>query len=81
MVKMEDAERIAVDFVKKKKNPQSVNVSSVVPSVPADHWEVKGSYPVQITHGAGSEHFTIEIDKEGNVASYKFEPGFFIAVA
>lgn len=76
----EDAERIAIDFVKKKKNPERITVTSVTPATKQGKWEVKGSYPIKIKNGAGSEKFTIEIDKDGNVFSFKFESGAWFAL-
>jgi hypothetical protein len=68
LVTIEEAESKAVEFVKKKKNVQDIKVSQV--SIPdpqnPDNWQVKGSTP--------SEKFIIEVDEEGTIVAFKFEP-------
>lgn len=73
----EEAESIATDFVNQKKSPEHISISSVIPK--DGIWEIKGSYPVKITNGAGSENFTVEICEDRTIRSYKFEGGGFIA--
>ena len=69
----EEAENIAISFVKKKKDPEIISISSVIPK--DDVWEIKGSYPVKITNGAGSERFTVEVCEDHTILSYTFESG------
>jgi len=71
----EEAEIMAANFVKRKKHSESVTVTSVVPATKKGNWEVKGYYPVKTSHAFGHENFTIEIDKDGEVVSFKFESG------
>lgn len=67
-VDIDQAEKIAVDFVKKKKNIDKVNVSKVtmggVASKP-DDWEIRGS--------TTDETFTILVSGgSGTIISYEF---------
>jgi len=72
-----DARSIATNFVKNEKNPERINVSSVAPK--GKGWIVKGSYPVKIENGSGSNNFIVELDKDGEVVSFDFSGGHFIA--
>jgi hypothetical protein len=75
---MEEAEKIATEFVKTKKPQQKIEVASVEPK--NSGWLVKGSNSSSTPTGSSSEKWTVEI-KDGNIVSYRFEPGFFFAIA
>ena len=73
MVSMEQAERIAIDFVKKRKSIQSIEVNFVKPSKTKGGWLVKGVYKaagIPLPYYSG---FTVKIDKDGNVAAFSLE--------
>jgi hypothetical protein len=72
LIQMEDAKKIATDFISKEKSFNSIHVNSVEPK--GDRWIVKGSIFTKTKHGGGSERWTVEIEGE-TVLSFKFEPG------
>lgn len=80
LVQMKEAEKIAVEFVRKTKGPQNINVNSIEPK--DNGWLLKGSASTSSKDGFYSEKWTITIDTNGKITSYKFEPGgFFLSVA
>ena len=72
LVQMEEAKKIAVDFVKERRKFDSIIVNSVSPK--GDRWIVEGSVYTSTRHGGGSTRWTVEIRGEA-VLSYKFKPG------
>ena len=71
MVSMEEAEKIAIEFIKKKTNPiKPVAIVSARPKE-GNAWTVGGNYVVKIS---GMQNwvfdFSLDIDENGNVTSY-----------
>lgn len=77
LIQMEEAKKIAVDFVQREKNPTSITVGAIEPK--GDVWVVSGSTFTKSKGGGGSERWTIEI-KGKKILSYRFEPGISFAV-
>jgi len=75
---MVEAEKAALDFYKERRNPEKVKVNSCEPL--GEGWRVVGYGSWSAQKSYSSENFTIEIDRTGHIRSYKFEPGFSIAV-
>lgn len=63
MVSLEDVEKIAIDFVSRKRNAQDITVSSIERE--KGTWVAKGYYIKDEEH----KKFAIWIDDEGNVIS------------
>lgn len=72
LIEMEEAKKIAVDFVQKERSPTSITVNSIEPK--GDMWVVSGSIFEKFKGGGSSEKWIIEI-KGKEIISYKFEPG------
>ena len=72
LIQMEEAKKIAVDFISKEKSFHGIHLNSVEPK--GNGWIVKGSIFTKTKHGGGSERWTVEI-KGKNVLSFKFESG------
>jgi hypothetical protein len=66
----QDAESIAVNFVKKKKNVGEVNV--LVAEQKENVWVVRGTCPVDLCGHPWRESFEIQIDPKGNVRTSSF---------
>lgn len=67
---MEEAQRIAVAFIKKRKNPQIVEVSSVEER--DGLWIVRGTCPIDLEGHPWREIFEIRLDKKGKIKSTDF---------
>lgn len=72
LIQMDEAKKIAMNFISKEKSFNSINVNSVEPK--DDGWIVKGSIFIRTKHGGGSERWMVEI-KGKTILSFKFESG------
>ncbi len=63
----ENAQAVAVDYLKKLKSPQTVNVSTVEQK--GEDWEVRGTTPLDLEGHPWAEKFEIVIDIKGKVKS------------
>ena len=72
MVSMEEAEKIAKEFVKKKRNPiRPVDITSVSPDLANPKgWTVRGTYVLKIGMQNWVFMFKLEIDEKGKITSY-----------
>jgi len=77
LIQMEEAKRIAVEFVEREKKGTRIEIASIEPS--GARWIVKGSASESFKEGFSSERWTVEI-RGKDVVSYKFEPSGFFAV-
>lgn len=78
LIQMEEAKKIAIDFVQREKKPTNITVNAIEPK--GDVWIVSGSAFTKFEGGGGSERWTIEI-KGKEILSYRFEPGAWWAIA
>ncbi|MEM2319867.1 MAG: hypothetical protein QXW82_03270 [Candidatus Bathyarchaeia archaeon] len=61
----EEAQSIAIEFVKKRKNTEKVEVASVEQR--GDLWLVRGTCPIDLEGHPWAEKFEIVVDKKGRV--------------
>jgi len=57
----EDAKQIAVQFVRKKKNPENIDVSSVEQE--SSIWIINGEYPIDLEGNPWTERFEVIINR------------------
>lgn len=72
MVTMEEAEKIAREFIKKKTNPiRPVSIVMVNPINGQKTWRVGGNYVIELDSGQNWVFdFSLDIDENGKIASY-----------
>ena len=66
-VSEEDAQKIAVDFLKKRKNKEKVDVVSIEQKDAV--WIIHGTCPIDLEGHPWSERFEVVIDQKGRVKS------------
>jgi hypothetical protein len=66
-VSEEDAQKIAVDFLKKMKNKEKVDVVSIEQK--DAFWIIHGTCPIDLEGHPWSERFEVVIDQKGRVKS------------
>lgn len=66
----EDAQQIAVQFVRKRKNPEKIDVSSVEQNDGV--WIVNGECPIDLEGNPWTERFEVILDKKGQIKSTYF---------
>ncbi|MDH5447818.1 MAG: hypothetical protein OEY24_04470 [Candidatus Bathyarchaeota archaeon] len=71
MVELENAQSIAVDFVKEKKNVKDVTV--IITEQKDGVWIVKGTCPVDLCGHPWRESFEVEIDQKGKIKTSSFK--------
>jgi hypothetical protein len=64
------AQEIAVDFLKKKKSPQKIDVAAVEQS--REDWVIRGTCPIDLEGHPWAERFEVVIDQKGKVKSSFF---------
>ncbi len=69
-VSEEDAQQIAVDFVKKKKKRERIAVSYVEHE--GSVWIIQGTCPIDLEGHPWTERFKVVVDNKGNVTSTNF---------
>jgi hypothetical protein len=77
LVQMEEAQRIAKEFIAQKKEFTNIEITSVEPR--DGLWVVKGSISKSSGMSYGSEKWTVKI-KGKEVIEYDFKPGFACAI-
>lgn len=71
MVELENAQTIAVDFVKEKKNVEDVNV--IITEQKDGVWIIKGTCPIDLCGHPWRESFEVEIDQKGKIKTSSFK--------
>lgn len=71
MVELEDAQYIAVNFVKEKKDVTDVTV--IITEQKDGVWIIKGTCPINLCGHPWRESFEIRIDQKGKVAASNFK--------
>ena len=71
MVDFDNAQSIAVNFVKDKKNV--MNVTVVVTENKDGVWVVKGTCPIDLDGHPWRESFEVVVDQKGNVKTSSFQ--------
>lgn len=66
----DDAQEIAVDFVRKKKNSEDIAVASVEQKDGV--WIINGTCPINLEGHPWTERFEVVIDRKGKVKSMYF---------
>ena len=69
-VSEENAKQIAVDFLRKKRNTENVNVSSVEQK--DDVWIIYGMCPIDLEGHPWTEKFEVIINRKGKIKSTYF---------
>jgi len=69
-VSEEDAKQIVVDFLRKKKNTEKVNVSSVEQKDSV--WIIYGMCPIDLEGHPWTEKFEVIINRKGKIKSTYF---------
>jgi len=71
MVEFEDAQDIAISFVKDKRNVEDVRV--VITEQKDGVWIVRGTCPINLCGHPWRENFEIEIDQKGKITASSFK--------
>jgi hypothetical protein len=71
-VSKESASEIAVDFLKKKKNTEKIDVALVEEQNDGDGWIVRGTCPIDLEGHPWAEKFAVVVDLNGKVKSTDF---------
>jgi hypothetical protein len=66
----EDAQQIAVQFVRKRKNPETIDVFSV--DQEDGVWIINGECPIDLEGNPWTERFEVIIDQKGKIKSADF---------
>jgi hypothetical protein len=69
-VSEEDAKQIAIDFLRKKKNTEEVNVSSVEQKDGV--WIIYGMCPIDLEGHPWTERFEVIVNRKGKIKSSYF---------
>ncbi|MGA3193063.1 MAG: hypothetical protein ABSD73_11225 [Candidatus Bathyarchaeia archaeon] len=69
-ISVESAQQIAIDFLKKRKNTDRVEVSGVDHS--NDIWVVRGTCPIDLEGHPWAERFEVIVDTKGRIKSTTF---------
>jgi hypothetical protein len=69
-INVESAQQIAVDFLKKSKNTDRVEVSGVDHN--KDIWVVRGTCPIDLEGHPWAERFEVTVDTKGRIKSTSF---------
>jgi hypothetical protein len=70
MVELQDAQYIAVSFVKEKKNVDEVNI--IVTEQKQGVWVVKGTCPIDLAGHPWRESFEVIVDPKGKIRDFSF---------
>ena len=69
-VSEKDAQQIAVDFLKKRKNTKKIDVSSIEQKDGV--WIIRGTCPIDLEGHPWAEKFEVVIDQKGRIKSTDF---------
>ncbi len=70
-VTKESVQEIAVDFIKKRKNSQRIDVSTIEQG--NMEWVVRGTCPIDLEGHPWAEKFEVIVDQKGKVKSTYFQ--------
>jgi hypothetical protein len=65
-----DVQKIVVDFLKKRKNAEKIDVASTVQNDGV--WIVKGTLPIDLEGHPWAERFEVTVDQKGKIKSTEF---------
>ncbi|MCK4424870.1 hypothetical protein KAU93_04220 [Candidatus Bathyarchaeota archaeon] len=65
-----DAQQVAVDFIKKRKNTEKIDVASVEQEDGV--WVISGTCPIDVEGHPWMEKFEVTVDPKGKVKSTAF---------
>jgi len=68
IVSKELAQQIAVDFLKKKKDTDKIDVSTVEQENGV--WKIKGTCPIDLEGHPWAEKFEVVVDNKGKIKSF-----------
>jgi len=71
-VTVESAQQIAVDFLKKRKSTERVEVSTVEQNQDKDIWVIRGTCPIDLEGHPWAEKFEVIVDTKGKIKSTTF---------
>jgi len=69
-ISTEAAEQIAVDYLRKRKNTEKIDVSTVEQK--SGCWIVRGTCPIDLEGHPWAEKFEVIIDQKGRIKSFDF---------
>jgi hypothetical protein len=69
-ISVESAQQIAIDFLKKRKNTDKVEVSGVDHN--NDIWIIRGTCPIDLEGHPWAEKFEVIVDTKGRIKSTSF---------
>jgi len=69
-VTKENVQQIAIDFLKKRKNTERVEVSSVENK--NEVWVIRGTCPIDLEGHPWAEKFEVQVDIKGKIRSTDF---------
>lgn len=69
-INVESAQQIAIDFLKKRKNLDKVEVSGV--DHKNDIWVIRGTCPIDLEGHPWAEKFEVIVDTKGRIKSTSF---------
>jgi hypothetical protein len=71
-ISLESAQQIAIDFLKKRKNTDKVDVSGVEVNQNKDIWVIRGTCPIDLEGHPWAEKFEVIVDTKGRIKSTSF---------
>jgi hypothetical protein len=69
-ITVESAQQIAVDFLRKRKSTDRVDVSTVEQN--KDIWVIRGTCPIDLEGHPWAERFEVIVDTKGRIKSTNF---------
>ena len=69
-ISVESAQQVAIDFLKKRKNIDKVEVSGVDHN--NDIWVIRGTCPIDLEGHPWAERFEVIVDTKGRIKSTSF---------
>lgn len=69
-ITVESAQQIALEFLKKRKNTDRVEVSGIEQS--KDIWVIRGTCPIDLEGHPWAEKFEVIVDTKGKIKSTNF---------
>jgi hypothetical protein len=69
-ISVESAQQVAIDFLKKRKNIDKVEVSGVDHN--NDIWVIRGTCPIDLEGHPWAERFEVVVDTRGRIKSTSF---------
>jgi hypothetical protein len=69
-ISVESAQQIAIDFLKRRKNTDKVEVSGVDHN--NDIWVIRGTCPIDLEGHPWAERFEVIVDTKGRIKSTTF---------